>query len=129
MGNKLIADLNKAMAASDLSAQKLAALAGISVTAVSNLRKGKAPSTPGVYAKVIVALKARINPNLFLKSLNAKKEALGVSMLVLSRMAGVSYRTLYKIEVDKIIPAPKTCCRIVKKLGLSLDELVDWPSK
>ena len=114
MGNaKLIIDINNAMAASGLSAQKLAAIASISVSAVYNLQKGEAPSTPHTYAKIIAALNATINPRSFLESLKAKKELLGISTLGLSKLAGVSYRTLYRIESDGVIPSIKTCFKIV----------------
>ncbi len=126
---KFITDVNKAMSVLNLSAQKLSALASISVSAIYNLQKGISPSTSQTYAKIITALNATINTKTFLEKLEAKKKLLKVSTLGLSKLAGVSYRTLYRIEADGVIPSIKTCCKITKKLDIPLEELIKWPDK
>lgn len=129
MSNKIHINVNKAMAALNLSSYKLAAIAGVSVSAVYNLQEGSAPSAPNTYAKIITALNAKIDPDLFIKSIKAKKEALNLSNIDLSKLAGVSHRTLYRIESDRAMPSIKTCCRIARKLSLPLEDLIEWSSK
>ena len=126
---KLVADISKAMAALNMSTYDLAAIARISVSPVYHLLKGEVPSAPNTYARVIDVLGARINQNLFLKALKTKKESLGISTIDLAKLAGVSHRTLYRIESEGVMPSTKTCCKIIKKLELPLDKLIDWVNK
>jgi len=126
---KFINAVNKTRIALNLSVRELAALASVSVSAIHNLQKNNSPSKPQTYARIITALHATIDAELFSEDLKKKRESLRLSILSLSKWIGVSYNTLYKIDTNNLIPSIKTCCKIAQKLHMPLDELIRWPDK
>ncbi len=124
--DKFMKDVDKTMAVLNLSARNLAAISGISVSAIHSLKKNKSPSKYQTYSKIISALHATIDPKLFSENLRKKREVLNISILSLSKLVGVSYNVLYKIVTNGIIPSVKTCCKITQKLNMPLENLVIW---
>ncbi|CAL7961351.1 hypothetical protein GAMM_200029 [Gammaproteobacteria bacterium] len=122
-------DVNKTLTILGLSVRELSALAGISISAIYNLQRNATPSKSQTYAKIIAAVHATINSRSFSEELKKKRKLLDVSILALSRLASISYNTMYKIDTNEIIPSIKTCCKIAVKLNMPMEKFIDWPAK
>ena len=122
---KLLSNLNKKVVASGIPLYKLAAITGVSASAAYKLLNGEASPTPNAYAKIIDALELKISHALFLKSVEAKRKSLGISVVELSERVGFSYATLYRLRQGTIL-STKAYCKIAKKLDLPLEKLIEW---
>ncbi len=58
------------------------------------------------------------------QTIRARREELGLSRDALGHAARVSVRTLVRLELENLLPNVRAFARIVRELGLRLDELL-----
>ncbi len=58
------------------------------------------------------------------QTIRARREELGLSRDALAHAARVSVRTLVRLELQDLLPNVRAFARIVRALGLRLDELL-----
>ena len=126
MDKKILDKIKQVRVDMNISARRLGILSGLSTPSICNIESGKMPSMKNL-ARIINALGLHINKKLFLQQVKEKRKSLNITLEKMGRISGVSHSIIHQIE-QGIIPSTKTCCIIIKELGLPLDEFIEWPT-
>ena len=126
MDKKILDKIKQVRVDMNISARRLGILSGLSTPSICNIESGKMPSMKNL-ARIINALGLRINKKLFLQQIKEKRKSLNITLEKMGRISGVSHSIIHQIE-QGIIPSTKTCCIIIKELGLQLEKFIEWPT-
>ena len=102
-----------------LSQEELAAASGLARSTISRMESGRSPGTEQAWARVEGYLKRRRDAVEFSNYLRGQRTKLGISMRELSRITGISERTLTHIEARRITPKLEIMNKIAAALNVS----------